>query len=780
MDLTGNMNNTSTEMDFKDFISIIKRYKYSIVFITSLILVLVSVYLYFTPNIYKSSALIEVNTEKTDIQPDIMSLATGVGSSNIDNEIEILKSRNTILNALKDLSVGVRYFEIDNYKKNELYKNSPFVVSADLLTERAKNSKFQLFPVSKEEFKLVIKPSIKEKAAYLLKTYFSFTNKPEEPIVYEKIHKYGEQIETPWFSIVVQKIFEPKKNQYYFTLRTDEDMLDYVKNNLTVEAVSQKASMISVAFEDAVSLRAKDILNAIINNYINETLKLKTESERKKLSFIDSQLEAISKTLQASASKLQQFKATHVVTNVGEKATLTAGKLSELQSQLYEINMRLGVLQNILQYIETHEDIKGIDIDLAQQLSPTINALILKIQEANELRSTLLTEFTELHPDVVKVTKQLRSLKLSLQEALRSAIRNLRNRKQMLQDIIQENEQKLKQLPEEERQLAQLSRNFMVNEKIYSYLLEKRAETAIAASSTVPKARVVDYPYTPEKPVKPIVNLVLIAGFILGLIIALIQAIFRNSLDDTIKSSQDLEKLTHLPLYGAIPFLSGRKNLSTFHEALRVVRTNLEFLQHTGKSKLVTITSTIPKEGKTTISTELAKIIGKSGKKVIIVDLDMRQSKVHQMYSLPNKEGLSTLLAGKNTLKEVIQKTNDDNLYVITSGPKPPDPSELLMSEEFKRLIEKLLNEFDYVILDSPPIGLVTDAMIAMRMSDINLVVVRAEYSKKDFIKNINRFAKEHELKVGIILNGLKVSANKGAYGYGYGVSYGYSSNYYR
>lgn len=773
------MENSNSGTDLKEFFSIVRRYRYMIVSITLLALIAASVYAYFAPRMYKSTSLIEINTEGKHAQPDILSLATGSAGSSIENEIEIIQSRKIILDALKNLSLGTRYFTVEKYKTKELYKNSPFIVSADMLTDNAKRSTFQLYPVSEDSFKLVIKPSLKEKITSFVMSYFNIGSEQDRPIVYEKTHKYGEQIETPWFSIVVQKIFEPKNDKYFFRIRPNDEMKNFIMNKLRVNAISPKASMVTVSFEDRVALRAKDVLDAVIDAYINETLKLKTESEEKKLKFIDSQLASISKTLQASASRLQQYKATHVVTSVGEKATLTAEKLSELQSQLYEIDMRLGVLQNILQFIQTHEDIKGIDIDLAQQLSPTINALILKIQEANELRSSLLTEFTELHPDVVKVTKKLRSLRVSLIEALKSGIRSLENRKQRLLGIIDENEQKLKQLPEQERQLARLTRSFMVNEKIYSYLLQKRAETAIAASSTLPRARVVDEPYVPERPFKPVVQLIIIIGALLGLMLSLAIAMFRHKLDNTIKSSKDLEKLTHLPLYGAIPFLSGRKNLSTFHEALRVVRTNLEFLQNTGKSKLVTITSTIPKEGKTTISTELSKIIAKSGKRVIIVDLDMRQSKVHKMFNLPNKEGLSTLLAGKNTLKEVIQKTNEDNLYVITSGPKPPDPSELLMSEEFKKLIEKLLNEYDYVLLDSPPIGLVTDAMIAMRMSDINLVVVRAEYSKRDFIKNINRFAEEHKIKVGIILNGLKVSANKGAYGYGYGVSYGYSNNYY-
>ncbi|MCF6201714.1 MAG: CpsD/CapB family tyrosine-protein kinase, partial [Hydrogenimonas sp.] len=174
-----------------------------------------------------------------------------------------------------------------------------------------------------------------------------------------------------------------------------------------------------------------------------------------------------------------------------------------------------------------------------------------------------------------------------------------------------------------------------------------------------------------------------------------------------------------------------------------------------------------------------AKIIAKGEKRVIVLDLDMRRSKLHELFKLPNKEGVSTLLAGKVSLKEVIQHTRDNNLHVITSGPTPPNPSELLMTDTFKRIIKILMAEYDYVLLDSPPIGLVTDAMIVMRMSDINIILLRAEYSRRDFLKNINHFVEEHELKAGIILNGVKASAKGAAYGFGYGFNYGYKNNYY-
>ncbi len=768
-------------MSAKDIGDVLRRYKFSIIFTAIFFLMLAVIYSYFKPNIYRSDASIEVKAEDTKAtKNDIVALATGGAPANIDNVIQILQSRHMVLKALKNLNVSVRYFTKDHMKTVELYKNSPFIVSVAGMTKKAQRSTFQLIPISKTSFRLVVEPPLKQKIYRNIASYISLMPLGEKPISYDKVHHYGEQIDTPWFTIAIQKIFEPAHAKYSFVVVPNMDMLAYIQNHLTVQPASQMGTIVNLALEDRVALRAKDVLDALVNSYISETLQEKTKSAQKRLQFIDAQLAAIHKVLEKSAKKLQKFKSSNIITNIGEKATMTSEKVSDLQTKMYDINMRLGVLKNILHYIKTHKDIKGIDVDASQALSPAISSLILKIQEANEKRTSLLTDYTELHPDVIKVTKQLESLKQSLEEALRSAIFSLENQKKTLQNIIEQNKKMLQQLPSQERKLAKLSRSFMVNEKIYSYLLQKRAETAIVEASTVPKARIIDAPIYPENHIKPKRLLIIVVGLVFGLVLGIAFAFFRNSIDDTIKTSEDLDKLTKIPLYGAIPYLNGRKNLGVFHEALRVVRTNLEFLQNSGKSKVITITSSIPKEGKTTVTTELSKIIAKSGKKTIILDLDMRQSKVYKKFNIPNKIGLSTYLAGKNNLKEVVQKTGIDDLYAITSGPVPPNPSELLMSESFKSLVDILKQEYDYILFDSPPIGLVTDAMIAMRMSHINLIVLRSGYSKKNFLKNINRFVEEHELKAGLILNAIKVSGNKGAYGYGYGVSYGYSSKYYR
>ena len=245
------------------------------------------------------------------------------------------------------------------------------------------------------------------------------------------------------------------------------------------------------------------------------------------------------------------------------------------------------------------------------------------------------------------------------------------------------------------------------------------------------------------------------------------------------KTAEDFDKLTNIPLYAAIPQRKDKMTGSQFEEAMRVLRTNLQFAGGAKKSKIVALTSSISGEGKTTAAVALAKIIAATGKKVVLLDLDLRRSRIHVEFNITNKVGVSSVLSGVRTLHEVMHEDILENLDVITSGPKPPNPSELLVTASFDEMIAKLSEAYDYVIFDTPPIGLVTDAMILLQIADIGLIVTRANYSKKAFIKNIERFAAEHKLQnLGFIINGVEADKKQG-YGYGYGYGYGSGKGYY-
>jgi len=320
-----------------------------------------------------------------------------------------------------------------------------------------------------------------------------------------------------------------------------------------------------------------------------------------------------------------------------------------------------------------------------------------------------------------------------------------------------------------------------VNETVYQFLLQKRAETAILQSSTIADARVIDIARENPIPIKPKRQLMIIVGFILGLIVGISLSFLREFLIYTIQNIEEVEKLTSLPIYGVIPFKKDQFTDNIYSEAFKNIRTNLQFLPGSEHNNVISITSSVSGEGKTTISASLAESLARGEKNVIVLDLDMRSPSLHENFNVINNIGISNYLTMQYSLREVIQETNVNGLDIITTGSLPPNPSELILSKTFTKLLDTLKKQYDYIIIDTPPAGLVTDATILMNYADISFTVIRAQYTRKEFIANINRMAKDYpHNRMGIILNGAEISPE---YGRGYATNYAYgygNSKYYQ
>ncbi|MBA1420129.1 MAG: hypothetical protein FAF03_04515 [Epsilonproteobacteria bacterium] len=688
-DIPLNTFNDEDEIDIKEIFSILSQYKKSIIFITILTTLSAFVYAYFAPNIYQSQSMIKLNpNDYYGNRNDFMSVAMGKEGNNILDELVVFKTRHLAEGALKHLNIGTRYFVTKHLKTHELYKNSPFVVTSESINPRLQGVKFTLLPLEKNLFQLILEPSLKTKITNSL-----FGNEPEDekPITYNKTHQYGEKIVTQWFSFTVQKLYEPDDLEYAFSVMDNKYMAGFMQGGISASSNEEMGNIVILNFTDTVPLRAKEILEAVSNTYIQENLDVKAESAKKKLHFIDMQVKAIHKTLEGSSKKLQDYKATNTIVSLDSNAQLTSTKLSQLESQLYEINLQIDMLDNTIQYMDTHEDIQGINIDSLQHTNASINRIILEIHSMLKQRAKASVYHTKSHPLMLKIMKELNSLTTSLRESILGSLRTLREQKKSLETLINKHKEKLQHLPEQEQQLEQLNRNFLFNEKIYSFLLNKRAETAIIEASTVSSIRIIEDASMPSAPIKPKRSITILVGLILGLILGISLAFLRNFLNNTIKTVEDIEKLTHIPIYSVLPHLDPKKSLNHYKEAINVLWSNIEFSQIKSKSKLITITSSVSTEGKTLTIAQLGNIIAQNNKSVIILDLDMRKATLHEHFKLHNHIGMSTLLTKRATLEEAIQETDNPHLKVITSGPKPPNPTGLIMSDLLEKITEKLM-----------------------------------------------------------------------------------------
>ncbi len=749
------------EIDLREIFHVILKYKYTVIITALIALLLAAIYVYFKPNVYKATSTIEVSTKsKPLMREDILSAAISGETQDIYTEIAILKSRFVTSMALKEVDLQNHIYGIKNFKKIELYKNSPFRIEL----KKGYDIEFKIIPIDNEKFVLEAKGEDKE---------------TKEEIEFDKEVKYGEWIKNRYFEIKIDKIAQNLKFKEYKYISYDPVYLpDKLRENLFVSQFDKKAAIIEISFEDNIPLRAAEFVNAIANAYLRQSIERKTKEATKKLKFIDKQLKIITKNLQNSASALENFKKKSNTVDLSSETKMLIKKSADLEEKLVDISLKIEVLKTLFNQIKKGEGLENISvvgIGEDDSLSLTLSK-VKQLQEAIIKKKELLQEFTNIHPKVMKINSVIEELKKSIFNSLKNSLEVLEEQKQIIKDSIEQQKRLINALPENERILANLQRNFEVNEKIYSYLLEKRSEVAITKAATINKNRVIDKAIVPNKHIKPKRKLILVVALITGLILGIFLAFLRAFINTKIESIEDIERATQVPVVAVIPHIKEADILvvlkslkSGIAEAFRGLRSNLQFMVKKKRSYVVAVTSTVAAEGKTTISVNLSAIISLTNKKVIILNLDMRKPTLHEKFNLSNSKGMSTLLTGNDSLEEVIQHTNYKNLDVITSGPIPPNPSELLESEEFGLIIDKLKNSYDVVILDTPPVGLVTDARVVMDYSDVVLYILRYNYSKKEFIENINKLKKEGIKGLGIVFNDVKSLRKKYGYGYGYG-----------
>ncbi len=768
-----NSNETDDIIDMRDTLNTLLYYKKSIIIVILLFTLIASFRAYFSPNIYQSNALVKIGSNQyKNYKDDIGTRAMGKSEQNIDDEIVVFQTRDIADKSLEHINIGIRYYTTKTFKQVELYKSSPFIVNIKSLKHKANGLRINLYPIDKENFKLTIELPFETKITNAIRSFLSPLIKPKNYITYNKIHAFAKEIETPWFTITIEKKYQLKNNNYYFTMMPNRSMGGFIQGGISASLHAEFGNFIKLKFIDTVPLRSKDILETVINTYVTQSLDFKFKSIKNKLSYVDKQLKSINNNFKGSKEELENYRASNILINLSEKASMESHRLSNMESELYKANIQIGKLKDISKHLKIHNDIDGIDLNSLGQAGSIIRDTIMKIHESRLKRSGMFAYYGKEHPKIIHMNRQLDFMTKTLYETITNSLHTLNMSKISLKEKIEKSRIILKSFPKQEQELEQLSRNFMINEKIYSFLLQKRAEISIAESEIVSDVSIAERPMTPRGSIKPKPALVVLTGLMIGLMLGIMQAFVRSFFDNTIKTIEDIEKLTDIPIYGSTPLINKKKdNTKHYEESMRVIFNNLEFIHIKDKSQLITFTSVIASEGKTFTISRLANMIAAHGKSVIVLDLDMRKATLHKIYNLPNKVGMSTLLSNKNTLVECIQNTSLENLKIITSGPRHPNPTNLIMSNKLETVIATLMKQYDYILLDSPPIGLVADAMKIMRMSDLTLFVIRSNISKKDFIKTAERFTKDAKINSGIILNAIEL---KKYYGYMYGYGYEY------
>lgn len=741
-------------------------------------------YLRYTKPVYKSASLLKIDerAEANDLGLGGQMAPAGADKlrgGKLAGEVELIKSGIIYRRLKNSLALDVNYYAQGTVLETELYGTSPFRVRYAITDPSLYNRKFNLKFTGPQRFKLdVVNQDRTLQGEYAL----------------------GEAIRLPGIQLQIFGTPELTENareaDYHFTIQDEGAVNGYLDKNLAVEIVNPEANTIQISFKDFNPSKAQGIVNKIDTVYLQEKLARKAESTASKLRYLQQQLNENQRSLEQAEDRLQNFTEVNKTYDVRADVAAIGQKLEKLEEDRPKLDQKLDLLEEISQLAD-QETITRSENETVEQTLPDLSGIEDPRlgQALNELNGQqwdlrrILRSSTDKTEAVQQRQANLAFTRNNIKRLLRQNQKLVRRQITLLDQQRAKLEALLQSMPTKATQQDRLKRPLDLYGKSYLNLFDKKIEFNIIQAGNTADFQILSPASPPAEPIFPNKFLVYAVGLAGGLLLGLGLIGVRYFMHNTITNVRELERNTKASVLGVIPTYDKEKMevsrlvvdknpKSAISESIRSIRTNLDFITSAKKKRLISVTSTISGEGKTFVTVNLGGIIALSGQRVIILDLDMRKPKVNLAFGAENTRGVSTILIERHTVRECIQPTSIDSLQFISAGPTPPNPSELILSDRFDVMIQELYQTYDVILVDTPPVGLVTDGILIMRKADIPLYIVRADYSRKAFIKNMNRLMRTNNFtRMCTILNDASAQSSYGyGYGYGYGYSYGYGA----
>ncbi len=763
------------DFELETFLTVLKK---NVIFVIIFFaLAICGGYLYFryTQPIFSSSSIIQIKKENRT--NEILGISSDV---NMNPTIEIMRSEEFLKTVVKNLPLGISFFTEGAFLKSESYGSMPFRVEYEITNPKIYDNAIY-YEQNKDGKSYDI--NIGEKGAVHNVPFSTPTVLPEGLTITMSApnsESYAERSSI--------------KDKYYFVINSEKQILRDISKGLVIEALNNSAGTIRITYDCENAKKSADIANAIAEQFIEFDVMKSRESSMATIAYIDEKMADMVDELSTIENQLQQFRIANGITNDDVKArnnNLAETRITNLEQRIAEIDYEIETLKEVKEQINSNPDINMYEMMAlmsGQSSNAFLSSMLKSLQDLIAKRESMLFEVTESNHKIVVIDKQIESKKETIIDFIGSTITRLEKQKAGCEN--KENDIRngiLKKVSYDELEYSKLQRIYSANEAHYSKLLDRKIEILISQSGYVSTNLVLEKASVPGGAISPILSKTMTMAVLLALVLSVLFLLARYLFYNKILTSSDIGKYTDIPVIGEV-VTSRRKSefsravvhknaRSHVTENFRKIRTNLDYYPLESKCRVIITTSTVPGEGKSFIAINTADIYAMSGKKVLLVDFDLRKPRLEKCLDLDNEFGLSTILTNRKTWQECLHKDVVENMDVITSGPLTPIAAELLIGKNIDAFISEVRNEYDIVILDTPPLGIIHDAITLSKYADNFFYVMRSGISVKGYIEYINGIVEEHGLKnVSMILNGLPVSKHS-SYGYSNYGKYGYTED---
>jgi len=736
------------EIDYFKIGKILLSRWYWIVGSVAVCMLVAYIYLWYTPKTYSSTGTIKIEDKKSQIS-DLTGAVSAPDSRSpyqVQSIISVLKSRSLLLSAIKDLDYRVSFYIAGRVRVSEIYPQKPLnidFVKFDSLNYYRGLINFK--PLTKRTFLL----SYSDGGSKLAKKVCNYAN----PIT------IGPTTFTIKYPVGINN-----ETNYIFKFNMPDDYVDRVRGALQAGETAKYSGIIYITEVDQNPQFASDILNSIMNEYVVFDREQKTQSATQMINFIDTQLAFLAHEVKNSGNTIEEYEQKSNIIDINSATANSVGKASALQSNVSLLKIQQLALDQLSEQVSKEKDNAALSFSIDDSEVPGLQNAVGKLDNLVAERNSLLKTFTYNSQYVQDINSQILLIKSTIFNTIKAIGASIQKKLSYYNGQLSQVNQAISQLPVAQRDLASLQRDFEVNDKVYSFLSEKKLDAQINRAGILPGATIIENAQPNFNAVSPDDRDIHRTAIVLGLAMGLGMIVLIRLVNPYIYDKETIESLTFIPILGVIrkfptpidedstQILAISKPRSIFAESVRSVRTNLSFLASEKKSKVICVTSEVAGEGKSFIAINLSSTMSLIDKKVILIAADLRRSKIHKTFNVKNDIGLSSYLANQCKLEDIILNSSQANLDFIVSGPVPPNPSELLHSERMLNLVNELKQTYDVVMVDTAPIGLVSDAIPLIRSSDINVFVIRSGKSKFYAATVPQRLAQEFNLNNTVII----------------------------